>query len=258
VQRLRRLSSRRSARRDEGAFVIEGPVVITEAITAGVDLESVFIDESAFELPWAAEVLALVRTAGVEVVVLAPGVLADALETVTPWPVAAVLPLLATAVDDVLAPPRGLVVLAAGVADPGNGGTIIRSAEAFGARAVIFAEPSVDVHNPKVVRASAGSLLRIPVVTGGTAADLVDRATADGWVALGTVIDGGRPHDELDLTVPTVLVVGNEAHGLDDGLLPHLTGRLTIPMDGPTESLNVAMATTVVLAEASRQRRRNH
>jgi TrmH family RNA methyltransferase len=73
---------------------------------------------------------------------------------------------------------------------------------------------------------------------------------------LGTVVDGGRPHDEIDLTAPTVLVVGNEAHGIDDALIPLLTGRVTIPMDGPTESLNVAMATTVVLAEASRQRRR--
>ncbi len=143
----------------------------------------------------------------------------------------------------------GFVVVAAGLADPGNVGTILRSAEAAGADAVVLTAGAVDVFNPKVVRASAGALFRVPV-----AVDVAAGALGDLGVALlGTVATGGVPYDEAPLDGACALVLGNEAHGLPPGLA--LDGLVSIPHAGRAESLNVAMAATVLCFEAARRRR---
>ncbi len=136
-----------------------------------------------------------------------------------------------------------LVLVADRLADPGNVGTIIRSAEATGADAVVLTPGSVDPHNPKVVRASAGSLFRIPVVTAPIESVPLRR--------LGTSSHKGSAYTEIDLATPVALVIGNEAHGLPDGA--PVDGWVTIP--AAVESLNAAMAATVLLFEAARQRR---
>jgi TrmH family RNA methyltransferase len=140
-------------------------------------------------------------------------------------------------------------VVAAGVADPGNVGTILRSAEAAGAGAVVLTEGTVDAFNPKVVRASAGALFHVPVVGDVPAADLA----LLGVPLLGAVAAGGRAYDEAPLDQPCALVLGSEAHGLPPGL--RLDGLVTIPHRGRAESLNVAMAATVLCFEAARRRR---
>jgi TrmH family RNA methyltransferase len=134
------------------------------------------------------------------------------------------------------------------LADPGNVGTIIRSAEAAGADAVVLTPGSVDAFNPKVVRATAGSLFRIPVVT----AALHDLRTA-GLRVLATSSHVGAAHTDTDLTGPVAVVVGNEAHGMAPDA--PVDGWITIPHAGAAESLNVAMAATVIAFEVARQRR---
>jgi TrmH family RNA methyltransferase len=138
------------------------------------------------------------------------------------------------------------VVVADGVADPGNLGTIVRSAEAGGADAVVVTPGTVDAFNPKAVRASAGSLFRLPVV----AARLDDLTTL---VRIGTSSHRGATYTELDLRRPVALCVGNEAHGLSASAA--VDEWTTIPHAGPAESLNVAMAATVLIFEVTRQRR---
>ena len=134
------------------------------------------------------------------------------------------------------------------LADPGNAGTIIRSAEAAGADAVVFTAGSVDVYNPKVVRASAGSLFRIPVLSVELGA-----LKAAGLMLLATSSHRGAAYTESDLRLPVALIVGNEAHGVADDAM--VDGWITIPHAGAAESLNVAMAATVIAFEVARQRR---
>jgi RNA methyltransferase, TrmH family len=141
----------------------------------------------------------------------------------------------------------GLVLVADGVGDPGNLGTMLRSAEAAGVDGVVLTAGSVDPFNPKVVRASAGALFRVPVLVSDLAA-----VRNGGLRTIGTSSHRGTAHTSADLTGRIALVVGSEAHGLPDDAL--VDEWVTIPHHGRAESLNVAMAATVLCFEASRQR----
>ena len=251
VTRLRRLLARRSTRRDERAFVIEGETLVAEALAAGLAVEAVFVAAQPGPPP---AVVALAAEAGHRVHVLAPGVLERVAGTVSPQPVLAIagacdVPL--EAVDD-----ARVVVVCAEVRDPGNAGNIARSAEASGAGAIVFCTGSVDPFNPKTVRSSAGSLFHVPVVSGGDPVEVLERMGGWGYRRLGTIASGGDPYDEIDFADKIAVVVGNEAHGLPPALDPQIDQRVTIPMAGRAESLNVSMAAGLICFEALRQRRR--
>jgi TrmH family RNA methyltransferase len=175
---------------------------------------------------------------------LAPNVVERVASTDSPQPVLAVVRQRLAQV------PGGVdfVMVADRIADPGNAGTIIRSAEAAGAQAVVLTAGTVDPFNPKVVRATAGSLFRIPVVFAELAA-----LRAIGLSILAASSHHGIAYTEIDLTVPVAVVVGNEAHGVADDA--PVDGWFTIPHVGAAESLNVAMAATVLAFEVARQRR---
>jgi TrmH family RNA methyltransferase len=258
VQRLRRLARQRRARQDDDAYVIDGPTLLAEALDSGVELECAFVDRSERDGPGPHKVAALVHrldAAGVRVHDVAATVLAGALDLVTPQGMAAIAHRRRCSLDLVTATPSGLVLVLAGVADPGNAGTILRSAEASGVSAVIVTEGSVDLFAPKAVRASAGALFRLPVVTGEPGPGLV-RVLRDSAIRVfGTTARDATPYDRADLGGECAIVVGNEAHGVPAEVDDLVDERLTIPMYGPTESLNVAMAATLLCFEAARQRR---
>lgn len=253
--------------------MIDGPTLLDEALRAGVELDAVYVEERALDEPWAAALLGRCDALGVRRLDLADGTLEAATETVTPRPIAAIGRIRTRPLRYFTSSTSGLVLVLAGVTDPGNAGTILRSAEASGAKGVIATSGSVDLHSPKVVRASAGSIFRVPVAAAGhdashaegiadgvdergAAADVVRALAGAGFATLGTVASGGTPYDLVDLTAPVAVVLGNEAHGLDAETQGALTNRVTIPMVGATESLNVAMAATVICFESARQRRR--
>ncbi len=233
----------------ERAFVIEGETLISEALDAGIGLEAVFVSEEHHDLP----VLRQAEAGGHRVHQLASGVLERVAGTVTPQPVLAIARALDVALDSVRQAP--LVVVCVDVRDPGNAGSILRSAEASGAGAVVFCAGSVDVFNPKTVRSSAGSLFHVPVVSGGDPVAVLETLGHWGFCRLATVARGGRPYDELDYDAPVAVVLGNEAHGLPAGLEAYVDQPVTIPMAGRAESLNVAMAAALICFEALRQRR---
>jgi RNA methyltransferase, TrmH family len=239
---------RRSLRSADRAFVLEGAKVIAEALDAGVSLEAVF---TAPEIDAVRPLLERALEAGVRVHTLQPGLIERVADTVTPQPVMAIAPWIDVPLEAV----RGgdFFVVCVDVRDPGNAGTVLRTAEAAGATAVVFCDGSVDVFNPKTVRASAGSLFHVPVVNGGSVDDVLGALMAWGVRRLGTVARDGTPYDEADLTVPVALVLGNEAHGLPDGV--QLDELVSIPMAGSGESLNVGMAAAVLAFEVARQRR---
>ncbi len=224
---------RRSSRSEEGVFVVEGPLLIAQAIAAGWEIEAQFVAPGATAVQSSAPVYEL-----------APNVIERVASTEAPQPVLAVV----RQRDSLLPADADFVMVAHRLSDPGNAGTIIRSAEAAGAQAVVFTQGSVDPFNSKVVRATAGSLFRIPVVS----AEL-DVLRAAGLRVLATSSHHGTAYTEADLTGRVALVVGNEAHGVPDD--SPVDGWLTIPHAGAAESLNVAMAATVLVFEVARQRR---
>jgi TrmH family RNA methyltransferase len=271
VQRLRRLVRQRRARDEEHAYVIDGPTLIAEALASGVELDCAFADRSGAigveadnegaddthgggQRKLAALVHRLDR-AGVQVHDVGAAVLAGALDLVTPQGIAAIAHRRRCSLEAVSVGPSALVLILAGVADPGNAGTMLRSAEASGVTAVIATEGSVDLFAPKAVRASAGALFRVPVVVGEPGPGVVRVLQGSAVRVFGTTARGATPYDRADLAGACAIVVGNEAHGIPGEVDELVDERLTIPMYGPTESLNVAMAATLLCFEAARQRR---
>jgi RNA methyltransferase, TrmH family len=249
VQRLRRLATRRRSRRDEHAFVVEGTKLLAEALTVGAKVDTVF---AAPDAPPA--LLARAGAGGARVLELAPGVLERVATTVSPQPVMAIVGDLT--VDLATVAHATLVVVCVDLGDPGNAGTVLRSAEAAGAGAVVLCGSSVDVYNPKTVRASAGAVFHVPVVAAEEEpVDVLLHLGNGGLRRLGTVAGSGRDYTTLDLTLPVAIVLGNEAVGLPPALSSVLDDCVTIPMTGRSESLNVGMAAAVLCFEAARQRR---
>lgn len=247
VKRLRQLIERSTMRAREGAFVVEGPTLVGDALDAGVELECLFVAPGT-----TAPVVDRAADAGVEVFELAAGVLERVATTATPQPVLAI----ARAVDVDLDKLAGvsLIVVCVGIRDPGNLGTVLRSAEASGVGGIICCEGSVDLYNPKCVRASAGSLFHTRIVARGEPVKVLGTLGEWGLNRLGTRAVGGEPYHRVDLTVPTALVLGNEAHGLSSAAADALDGWVSVPQQGRAESLNVGMAAAVLCFEAARQR----
>ncbi|MCL2393810.1 MAG: RNA methyltransferase [Acidimicrobiaceae bacterium] len=260
MQRVRRLLARRSARLAEGAFVVEGAKLLTEALDAGAAVESVYLDPSAGPVP--EPLVARCLDAGLRVYDLEPGVLVRVADAVTPQPILGVVSMVDLTLEEALAAagapsagPGALVVTLVELRDPGNAGSVLRSADAAGVDAVVFAAGSVDLYNPKTVRASAGALFHVPVAVGPSPEDVLRALGEAGLRRLATVARGGEDYSAVDLGGPTALVLGNEANGLPATLDPFLDGAITIPMAGRAESLNVGMAAAVLCFEAARQRR---
>ncbi len=262
ITTLRRLLGRRSARHDAQRFVLEGRTLLDEAVLAvassGLDLVEVYVDDDAPDLDAIAE---LADRAGAALVVVRSGTVARVASTTTPQPVLAVAALphhdLASLAATMGSDACALVLV--DVTDPGNVGTLVRSAAAAGAAGVVVCGASADPWGPKAVRASAGAVLRLPVVaatTSGASETVAEVAGALGARTVGTVVAGGAAPESVALARGRVaLLVGNEAHGLSADVVAGLDATVTIPMAAGSESLNAAMAGTVVLFEAARQRR---
>lgn len=243
------------ARADQGVFVVEGPRAISAALDRHAGLEALYAGPGAAGA--FAPLVAQARAAGAIVLELKEGVLERVGSTVTPQPVLAVASLVTRPVAAL--PDDGFLLVLVSVADPGNAGTLLRSAETSGAAGVLCCANSVDVHNPKVVRSSSGAIFGVPIAEGDDPVEVLAALGARGRRRLGAAATGGRSPESLDLTGAIAIVLGNEARGLPPELTPHLDGHVTIPVAGPSgppePSLNVAMAGTVLCFEAARQRR---
>jgi len=238
--------ARRQARQREGRFVVEGARLAEEVVRAGVRPALIFYTET-----WAASLagqrlLPMLRPADQGDWLVSEAVLAACSDTETPQGVLAVVPFLS------LAPRPGLILILDQIRDPGNMGAILRSAEASGAGQVILAPGTVDLYNPKVVRGAMGAHFRLPVASldwPAIAGRVQGRAV---WLADAA---GETSNDQVDWRAPSALIVGGEAAGAGDQAAALATGRVSIPMVGGAESLNAAMAATVILFEAARQSR---
>ena len=241
VARLKKRAFRDQDRR----FMVEGAQGVSEALQAGRLLTLYAIDPL--------DPLAVsARERGVEVVEVADELLRRLTATITPQGVLGVAPFVD--VDLGSLPVDGCIAVLHEVRDPGNAGTVLRSADAAGAGGVIFTDSSVDVYNPKTVRASAGSVFHLPVVRGVPTGEAIVGLRGTGRRVLAMDGHGDRDLYSVDLGGPIAFVFGNEAHGLPDEVLRAADVTVRVPHAGKAESLNLATTTAVVLFEVVRQR----
>jgi RNA methyltransferase, TrmH family len=189
----------------------------------------------------------------VDLIEMPEEIFASAVTTESPQGIAALVRPKAFLLEDALRGEPPLVVVAAGLQDPGNLGTLIRSAEAFGSGGVVLLPGTVSPWNPKAMRASSGSVFRLPVVA-ASEDELFTRLRAMNIPALAAVADEGISATKADLAKSTALLLGNEGRGLSAELLAQASAHITIPCPGPVESLNAAVAGSILLYEAARQR----
>ena len=261
--RLRRISSRQNARvkelrrafadaapNQQGEVAVEGMHLVEEAIRSGLRLNTVFFSESARER---AHKLLPQLSAHTEALLLPDDVFASAAPSETPQGIAAMLRPRSFALAEVFSPPPGLLVVTGGLQDPGNLGTIARSAEAFGVTGLLLGERTVSPWNWKAVRASAGSLFRLPVLKVELARMLAE-IKARGVRVLATSSHKGTAISDTDLRGPVALLIGSEGAGLPKDMVTQADEVVAIPHSPRVESLNAGVAASIVLYEAARQR----
>ncbi len=239
----------RAARTGEGHIAIEGDHLVREAIAAGLTFYAVFIQAGSEAL---LEGLELPET--VEIIALPPDIFESAVRTETPQGIAALVEPPNFSLDQILSAGRAaLLVVSAGLQDPGNLGTLIRSAEAFGATGFVLLPGTVSPFNQKTLRASSGSVFRLPCVS-AQGAELFAALAGHRITTIAAVASGGEPLTSHDLTRPSAIILGNEGNGIPEEVLALAAKHVTIPTPGPVESLNAAIAGSVLLYEAARQR----
>jgi len=269
-QRLRRIEGRhnplvkevrqafsRAERTETGDCAIEGVRIVEEAIRSGLRFRAVLFKESAQNL---AERLLPQIGSHVETLLLPDKIFDSAVPSETPQGVAALVRLREFSLDDLLERLQvGPVLVIAGLQDPGNLGTILRSAEAFGSAGVVLGEGTVSPYNSKVIRAAAGSLFRAPLVIAKMAGGLeaiLPKFRTQGVRLIATSSHKGTPIDQANLTRPSAVFIGSEGAGLSRSLMAQVDELVAIPHTPQVESLNAGVAGSIVLYEAARQRRK--
>ncbi len=244
----------RKYREREGKFLLEGVHLVKEALDAGWSLEAVAFDEGSEVAVQFASYMEDGGQGGPAWVPVSPEVIAKCSGTETPQPIFAVALKRPPKRDALFADSRALVAVLDGVQDPGNVGTIVRSAAACGATAVVLGKGTADLYNPKTIRATMGALFHVPVLEANLS-ELLPEARNHGASIAGTSLQSSRSCYDYDFRGRGVwLVFGNEGSGMSAGVSELVDDNLIIPMPGRAESLNVAMAATVLLFEAQRQR----
>jgi TrmH family RNA methyltransferase len=233
-------------------FLIEGAMGVGQALESSVRLQVLFLEESEESFP---ELAKAARARKIPVLAVAPQVIKVISSTMNPPGVVAVGEFLDFAPTDLLRRPLDLVVVLAGVRDPGNAGTIVRSCAAVGVDALFLGATTVDVYNPKVVRATAGAIFDLPFARNVEIPWLLEELGGLNLNRIAADPAGEVVYDQVDLRSPTALIVGNEAWGVAPEITSSADQVVRIPMRDPVESLNVGMAATVLLFEAARQRR---
>jgi TrmH family RNA methyltransferase len=255
LKQLRQAFSR-AQRTADGDCAIEGLRMLEEAIRSGLRFRAVFFRESAQDR---AERLLPQIGAHVETLLLPDKLFDASVPSETPQGVAALVRLKEFSLDDVLEKERlqvGPIMVLAGLQDPGNLGTILRSAEAFGSAGIILGEGTVSPLNAKAVRASAGSIFRLPVVAAAAGLeDVVTRLRSKSVRLIATSSHKGTPVDQADLTGPIAAFIGSEGSGLARGLVTQMDEVVAIPHAPQVESLNAGVAGSILLYEAARQRK---
>ncbi|MFA4843384.1 MAG: 23S rRNA (guanosine(2251)-2'-O)-methyltransferase RlmB [Candidatus Margulisiibacteriota bacterium] len=241
---VKNLLEKRSARRKEGKFVVEGPHLVEEA---GQRIEFIVYAE---RLPIVEKLIGL----SVPAYKVSSKEFAALSEVDAPQGVLAVVRTFQSKLDELLKGAKTLIVYCAGIQDPGNLGTIIRSADALGATGVILSKGTVDLYNPKVVRSTMGSLFHLPLVTVEDDAETIKQLKKNNVKIIATSAEAEKSCSDTELKGPVAVLIGNEGAGLAEEIIELADEVIKVPMAGKAESLNASVTTAILLYEISRQR----
>lgn len=237
-----------------GLFLIEGIRLVEEALESGTPIETVLVQDEVLPTGKLDEIVNSSQSRQLELIEVNQAVIDQIADTKTPQGVIAIGRVFEHEIQGLIEKKENpLYVIADRIQDPGNLGTIIRSADAVNATAVFVGTGSVDLYNPKVVRATMGSLFHLPVAE-VSLHELIPLLKTNAIRVIGTEAETGDSLFTADFSGGTAIVIGSEAHGISEEIRQEIDSFLSVPMPGKAESLNAAIAASVILYEALRQR----
>lgn len=251
IKELIKLQKSARQRKKNSEFVAEGDKLVKEAYRHK-KLKKIYISENVFEAK-KEEFAEMLQSVSYEIV--ANTVFQNISETVTPQGILGIIAMPSYSLEELLQDEKQCFLLLDDIRDPGNLGTIMRTAEGAGMSAVLLSKESVDLFNPKVVRATMGAIFRMPFGYVESLPQVMETMKKKGIEIYGTMMDGSMVYDEADYTKGVGIVIGNEANGISEETKEKLSGRIRIPMEGSLESLNAAVAAAILMYETARQRR---
>jgi TrmH family RNA methyltransferase len=253
VKRLRSLATRKG-RRTHRQFLVEGVRGLEEAVGGRLPLETVALCPDLIDSERARELADELTASDAQVLQIAEDAFGSFSQVQSPEGLAAAVSMPGTRLED-LPGDLDLVVAAVDLRDPGNMGSLIRAADAAGAQALVAAGTCVDIFDPKVVRATAGSVFHLPIVNDAPPMGLIKWARGSGVRTVAGCLENARPHTGIRYPKRTMVMVGNEANGLREDVAKNADLHAYIPMPGRAESLNVTVAAGILIWEILRQRR---
>jgi RNA methyltransferase, TrmH family len=245
--------SRRKERKEQGLFLIEGIRFVEEAYNAEAPFAKVYYTAQLSQNGRGAHLLTKLQQHGVPVQEVTAPIMQKMADTEEPQGILATMRM-TTPATAALEKPRPFVIVCDGIQDPGNLGTIIRTADAAGVDAVFTTRGTVDIYNPKVLRATMGSVFHLPIFADVTGENVIAMFAQYGISSIGTSLSATKWHFAVDYHGPIAFWLGNEASGISVHTLSYLAEQVKIPMPGRSESLNVAVAASVLMYECVRQR----
>ena len=253
VKLLVQLNKKRKLRDERGVFVVEGPKMFREAPKERI--EKVYFSETFYE-KHKETLTKRIQADGLEFEVMQDHIFKTASDTQTPQGVLCIVRQQASDLPTLLRAEKPLLLLLENLQDPGNLGTILRTAEGAGVTGVILSKGCVDLYNPKTIRSTMGSVYRMPVLTVDSISDILPELKKQGVRTYAAHLRGEHFYDQEDFRGKTAFFIGNEGNGLSDELSGQADCLIKIPMQGQVESLNAAMAAGILMYETSRQRRK--
>ena len=248
VKNVIKLQKKAKERKEQNSFIVEGIKMFKEAPVE--QIKEVFISKSLYEKMSLEEKLSQVSYEVVE-----DSVFAQMSDTKTPQGVLSVLEMFHYNLDERLVDANGTWMVLEDIQDPGNLGTILRTGEGAGVEGVIMTSNTVDIYNPKTIRSTMGSLYRVPFFITNNIEETVKKMGATGFSIYAAHLDGERFYDEFSYQEKTAFLIGNEGNGLKESTAKLATSYLKIPMEGNVESLNAAVASSILMYEVYRQKR---
>ncbi|MCX5725570.1 MAG: 23S rRNA (guanosine(2251)-2'-O)-methyltransferase RlmB [Candidatus Saganbacteria bacterium] len=242
------------ARKKEKKFIVEGPHLVGEALNCFRESKKFPVDFMLYSADAPADILKTARDLGISCFSITEKVMGEISEVETPRGIIAVVSEEEFDLDDVLGGKPPLIVFCVDVQDPGNLGTIIRTADAVSASGVILSKGTVDLYNPKALRSTIGSIFHLPIVHVENIKETIMALKQSGIKIIAASLDAKKSYYDADLGGPVAIIFGNESKGLGRQIEVLCDGSVKIPMPGKAQSLNVGVSAAVILYEALRQR----